>query len=177
MVLPVTFTGFTVTAIDRHVQVSWTTENELNNRYYEIERSYDLVQWTKLATMAATAGSTSGRYSYMDASMLKETVHYRIKQIDVDGRFVYTPYRSLMTGEKPGIKIWSGPSTISIQFSAPIEGPLKVQLLEMSGKVVQEGTINQPVRQAVIDKRGKQGYYVLIVTNSKDVYSAQKLNL
>jgi hypothetical protein len=176
-ILPVTFTNFIAVAASNGVEIKWATVNEVNNRHFEVEHSMDAVQWRKLATVAATTTSTEGHYSYKDASVPKGTIYYRIKQVDQNGLAIYTPYRSLTIGEKTTVKIWSASQKLAIDFSAPVEGTVKVRLIAMSGKVVHEEVLSQGGARMTIDKKDQKGYYIVIVTNAKGMNVAQKVAL
>jgi len=91
--LPVTLITFTATAIDnKYIELDWATASETDNSGFQIERGtdgivYDAVGW------AAGHGtsSTINNYQYEDLTALPGMLYYyRLKQIDVDGNFVYS---------------------------------------------------------------------------------------
>ncbi len=85
--LPVTFSSFTAQKQDKIVNLSWSTEQEINSSHFIIERSADGRSWQSIASIAA-AGTSSNHLEYRayDNLPLNGTSYYRIKQVDKDGR-------------------------------------------------------------------------------------------
>jgi hypothetical protein len=83
------------TGIYEHQQVllEWETEAELDHASFEIERSFDGLQFDQIASQAALGENGLGAYyNYIDADLdkSKKYVYYRLKQMDQDGSFEYT---------------------------------------------------------------------------------------
>ncbi|MCP9752024.1 T9SS type A sorting domain-containing protein [Ferruginibacter sp. HRS2-29] len=93
--LPVTFEYFTATKLNTPASLlKWKTAQELNSATFEIERSSDALTFAKIGSVAAAGNSnTAIEYSFTDNAPIKGLNYYRIKQIDLDGHFVYTPTR------------------------------------------------------------------------------------
>ncbi|MEO7983617.1 MAG: hypothetical protein ABI688_06020 [Bacteroidota bacterium] len=72
------------------VQLQWQIAAELNTERFEIERSADGVNFTKIGTVASSGSSnTTKDYSFPDNSPATVN-YYRIKQIDKDGKVNYS---------------------------------------------------------------------------------------
>ncbi len=104
--LPVKFTGFNVVKKNNDGSITWQIENEsdLTDRY-EIERSLNGVDFQKIYTVAPKKnGKSSNSYDLTDANLstVRSTgiIFYRIKQIDKDGKFVYTGIKNLRLDSK-----------------------------------------------------------------------------
>jgi hypothetical protein len=91
-VLPVTFSSYDVRCIDKGAMLTWTTVSEQNSDRFEIQRSENSVDWTTIEKVTAAGNSSDIRnYEYLD---LKGGLSfYRIRQVDMDGRFIYTNIR------------------------------------------------------------------------------------
>jgi hypothetical protein len=91
--LPVTFTNYDVRCVDKGAMLTWTTSFEQNTKNFEIQRTKNGVDWTTIGTVAAAGNSNDNlNYQYIDLSN-SGTFQYRIKQNDIDGRFVFTATR------------------------------------------------------------------------------------
>jgi hypothetical protein len=87
--LPVTFSNYNVTCSDKGAVLTWATSSEQNSSKFEIERSEDGVNWYAVGTVGAAGNSDAQRnYQFLDARA--GAAKYRIKQVDIDGRFIYT---------------------------------------------------------------------------------------
>lgn len=66
--------------------LSWATAKEHNNDYFEINRSFDGVEFSKVAQVTGAGDSNDIiKYSWMDKEPLSGRVYYRITQVDFDG--------------------------------------------------------------------------------------------
>lgn len=91
--LPVKLTAFSANITgSKTVLLKWEAEWEINNDKYELERSTDGINFTKIATISSN-GNTGSRqsYSYEDRTFITGTAaFYRLKQTDLDGKFSYS---------------------------------------------------------------------------------------
>lgn len=91
-VLPVELTTFTGLLVNGAVELNWETATEVNNAGFEVERSTDRENFTKLAFVPGNGTTNSPRYySYTDSNLPDaSSVTYRLKQIDNDGTYEYS---------------------------------------------------------------------------------------
>jgi hypothetical protein len=96
--LPVTLLYFTARKqTSTSALVEWKTSQEINNASFDVERSNDAVRFTKIGNVAASGNSSLPiSYNFTDNNPAKGMNYYRLKQIDVDGRFVYSPARLVL---------------------------------------------------------------------------------
>ncbi len=91
MVLPIELKSFTGKHTIYGNQLEWITASEVNTRSFIIERSIDGMVFTSLADIPASGNSnTEMHYSYTDEDPGEGISYYRIRQIDIDGKFSYT---------------------------------------------------------------------------------------
>lgn len=89
--LPIHLIDFTVSNGISTVTLHWKTDNEINNRGYEIQRSRNGTDWSKVDFVAAKISSGNVlQYIWEDRLPLTGKSYYRLKQIDIDGKFAYT---------------------------------------------------------------------------------------
>ncbi|MEM7572345.1 MAG: malectin domain-containing carbohydrate-binding protein [Bacteroidota bacterium] len=93
--LPVELLGFRGQLQDPHVKLDWETASELNNDRFEIERSLDGFSFDYIGEVAGIGQSEiSNFYDYLDrqaALLPTEELFYRLRQVDFDGSFNYSP--------------------------------------------------------------------------------------
>jgi len=93
--LPVTLTDFNAAYADDKVNLTWTSAVELNNNYYNVERSTDGNSFTTVSTVKGQ-GNSSIKHNYQftdDVSknlLNNNDLYYRLKQVDFDGKSTYT---------------------------------------------------------------------------------------
>jgi hypothetical protein len=93
--LPITLEYFTARKNNATSSLlNWKTSQEINTASFDIERSNDAIGFKKIGAVNAAGTSSVGiEYSFIDNNPLQGMNYYRLKQIDNDGRFVYTPAR------------------------------------------------------------------------------------
>ena len=89
---PVELTSFTGNIKDGVAALRWSTATEVNNYGFEIQRSNDRSLWNKIGFVQGNGNSNSPKdYSFRDKFLLNGVSYYRLKQIDVDGKYEYSP--------------------------------------------------------------------------------------
>jgi hypothetical protein len=86
------------------VLLRWNTASELNNREFVVERSIDGRVFAALATVAGHGTSaTPHTYSYHDKQLPTgpERLYYRLRQVDFDGSFSFSPVRTVAVQVSP----------------------------------------------------------------------------
>jgi hypothetical protein len=131
--LPVKFVGFTLTLKNKDILVQWSTSEEQNANLYEVERSLDGTNWTTIAYVTAAGNTTTiTNYSFSDKNVTFKSAYYRIKQVDMDSRFSYTPVRSIKIGSetKADVKIAAMPQgKVLLQFPQEVKGTVTVRFI------------------------------------------------
>lgn len=74
-----------------HVRLDWQTANELNNNYFEVEKSFDGDLFQSLDRVDGKLNSAETQsYRYLDKGYMRAEIFYRIKQVDINGAFSYS---------------------------------------------------------------------------------------
>ncbi|MEJ8802336.1 T9SS type A sorting domain-containing protein [Pontibacter sp. H249] len=89
--LPVTLLSFTAKLKNSNAVLNWVTATELNSDKFIIERSINGRTFEAIGSVDA-AGNTNTKksYSFTDFKTPNTTVYYRLKQIDLDGKYEYS---------------------------------------------------------------------------------------
>lgn len=92
--LPVTLASFTVAAERNTASLDWSTTNEINNEYFEIERSPDARSWELLGRVKSHRESNDIQfYNFKDQHPIDGINYYRLKMTDRDGSFAFSDIR------------------------------------------------------------------------------------
>lgn len=177
--LPVKFVGFTVSLKNSNAFIQWSTAEEINANMYEVEKSIDGTNWNTVAYVAAAGNSLAlNNYSFTDKNVSARVVYYRIKEVDNDGSQSYTAIRSLRVEQAlfSDIKIASVQNKVLLQFSQEVKGNVLVRFVSLSGQVVDQQTITNPVGQIVLSSRFT-GNYIISISNGQDINAAKQVIL
>lgn len=116
-VLPVTWLAFEATASTIGVELYWSTAEEANSDYFDVERSSDDgLTWTSIGRVASVGTSQEiSEYTYLDRTAPTTTsIYYRLRQVDLDGTSNYSPIATVETLEKrlsANIAVYPNPTT------------------------------------------------------------------
>ena len=92
-VIPVELKSLTAAVINGIVNLQWTTATETNNQGFEILRTAQNDNQWQLIGFVSGHGTTTetNDYSFVDGNVQPGSYSYRLKQIDFDGTFEYSP--------------------------------------------------------------------------------------
>ncbi len=110
--LPVSLTDFYGQVAEKQVVLVWTTQSEINNRQFELEKSTNGLDFTTV-TIVQGAGNSNTTRSYLatDYSPATGTSYYRLKQVDFDGTIAYSSLISVnYEGADTGCKLKTVPN-------------------------------------------------------------------
>jgi hypothetical protein len=168
-VLPVTLTGFKGRVENGKVKLEWTTLQELNSDRFEVERSGDGRNFTKVGhVLSAGTSSTRNNYQFIDVDPLKGKGYYRLKQVDRDRTAVNSNVVSVSIETKALVQqIITAHGTIKVQLSSTPAASTTAMIFDETGKALKKVLISS--QQTDIDISGfPQGIYIVEITTRKE---------
>jgi hypothetical protein len=139
IILPPLITSVEGTPKDKDIQVDWSVIHEKNVEQYEVERSFDGVQFAKVSTTVAL-NKDSSSYNWNDQFVLPGTYYYRIKLVEKSGKVQYSKTVKVLIGNgKPLISIYPNPITngiINLQFINQPAGKYGIRLMNQLGQII-----------------------------------------
>lgn len=180
---PVIFKSFQATKQSQSILLNWSTATESNSKTFEIERSADATNWSTLNTLTAAGNSnTLLNYSYTDYTPLSDVNYYRIKEIDLDGRYMYSTIISINYSAiaKSDVTIYPNPvargNNVTIQLNSTSTDRAIVKLIDMSGKnlLVQNIAITSGQNNISLPINAPAGMYFIQVSTQKTMSPISK---
>jgi Secretion system C-terminal sorting domain len=170
--LPVTLVKFEG-RLDRSIaSLNWKTSSEINNEYFEVQRSSDGLEFIGIGKVAGN-GTTNlaSEYFFEDRRLLKGNNYYRLKQIDFDGKSSYSSVIVLdYDGSTPlNVFLYPNPTNgqnINLELINPSTEYLNIRILDMTGRISLQTTINAEELESSISLKAeelKAGVYVVEV--------------
>ncbi|MEO6723006.1 MAG: SBBP repeat-containing protein, partial [Ferruginibacter sp.] len=139
-VLPLTLLNFSATAAANGTLLKWQTSQEINTKHFEVEWSNDGQQYNKINTVAAAGNSTQTiYYTYTHDQPLAGINYYRLKMIDKDNQYKYSPIVTITINDhQAAVSVFPNPVTdvLQIKIAAEKNEKLTLKLLNAEGKVV-----------------------------------------
>lgn len=128
-------------AWNRSVKLSWITKSEVNNAGFEIERSENGIDFRSVAWVDGHGTTYEQQEYFYDDKDLREgqTYHYRLKQIDFDGKFEFSDIvTATIQSKKVSVgEFFPNPSlngAVSLEFNSQSESDWSITVYDVSGK-------------------------------------------
>jgi hypothetical protein len=175
--LPVTFTRFSVTAETRHNSLAWQTQDEQNNKGFELERRYpNQLDFEKIAFVTGANKDGANKYQFNDYTIDLgiADVFYRLKQIDLDGKYNYsTTVRVQRKGSAKFIEYIStnGNSLLLRVNNAVGNRNISIRLLDVKGRLVKQLELSYITQQIDISKLAAGAYIIEITDRQKNRFT------
>lgn len=136
IVLPVELVDIQARPKADHIQLSWTTATEIDFSHYEIEHSTNGKQFAllhKTKTQEENGSLSALFYAWMHHHPAKGSNYYRLKMVDLDGTFEYSPIVHSTWHEKDDLQVFPNPVTSTFRVKGGVQD---LQLLNINGQVV-----------------------------------------
>ncbi len=147
--------------------VEWSTAWELDNNYFEVQRSYDGERFENIG-MVYGAGTTEqiNRYSFVDETPYFGRTYYRLKQIDFDGTTDFSEVVSVLINAEVNTDVIAQPNPTkgrtTLRLVTPFESDATIEVVSPTGQVLE--VLNIPAgahTQEINLERYQPGFYLL----------------
>ncbi len=143
--LPLELILFTAHYSGRENILEWKTGSEINNDFFAVERSYDGKNFEEIGKVRGAGNASVPRnYSFTDPHALSkrmeagEEVYYRLKQVDFDGRFIYSNTVSVTRPLNHQISVYPIPSgkEVTCSFYSSGKSEVKIVVSDLMGSIL-----------------------------------------
>lgn len=154
-----------------NVLVQWETYNQLGTEVFEIEKSLDGTNFVKAGSVNA---HPAANYSWVDNNAPSGAVYYRIREVNIDGKYSYSEIAMIrLAGQAGDIYIYPNPVTgnlIQLYFNNMKAGKYTIQVFNTSGQIVHHGTIQHTTsvaQQSIRVSNGlTPGLHLVVITDA-----------
>ena len=162
--LPLNLLSFSAKLVKEKAVLNWQTTNEINTASFDIEKSSDGIHFFYAGTIAAANASGNHSYNFTDENTLSGISFYRLKIIDADAKFVYSPIEKIVNDGKDLLKIIPDPvkDILTLQHPAADKNTL-IKIFSTNGAIVLQykaaaGSLNSTINVSSLAK----GIYTLV---------------
>lgn len=142
--LPVKYLSFDAVVNDKTVLLKWVTSQEVNNSHFEVERSFDMNNYSTAAVVLDGFVSGANKsYQYKDNSnelQGRSVVYYRLKQFDIDGKFTYSKVIAVRLLANADVLMQVSPNpfieNLNVRFSSTQSGTAQIRISNAAGQIV-----------------------------------------
>lgn len=141
--IPVELTGLSANADRNNVNLSWSTATETNNSGFQVERQIKgSNEWTNVSFVNGKGTTTEvNSYNFVDKGLSVGTYSYRLKQVDFDGTFEYSPVIEVEVNAPDQYTLYQNyPNpfnpTTTIEYSLPEKADVTISIYNALGELV-----------------------------------------
>jgi hypothetical protein len=175
VILPVTWLEFKAYKKNKFSQLEWSTASEYNNRGFEVQRSSDGFNFSRIGWVDGLRNSSSIRsYSFVDSTPSGGKNFYRLKQIDMDSRSRFSEIRKLDFEQPVDFMLYPDPAKDKLTIQFADDKNKEVFIKDIMGRTVwmkkdvNKLSINIPVQQL------SKGMYLVLVFDHTGKQNVQK---
>jgi hypothetical protein len=143
--LPIKLISFSATRQNNQAQLTFSTATEENNNFFAIERSSNGTDFRTIGKVNGAGTTTSiQNYTFTDETPLSGINYYRLKQVDFDGQFTYSPVVNVVFDNKAGIRLAPTPvqDQLRVELDEMFQEDAQWQLYDFAGRLVQTGVLS-----------------------------------
>jgi serine protease AprX len=168
--LPVSLVSFKIVNNQNRNKLEWITAFEKNHSHFEIEKSNNGSEFLQLGFVKGGEFSKETKhYEFVDMlNVSEELTYYRLKMVDLDGKFEYSKIVSIKNETDFEMKIIENPISdeLAIQFGNKIKGEINVQIFDLLGKNIFAKQMNVQSNQLKINViNWNNGEYILNISS------------
>jgi hypothetical protein len=174
IILPVQFVSFDAQLQGDKVLVSWATAQEQNASHFEVQKSTDGISFATIGSVKAKGNSNSLlNYAFTDNNVAPGVSYYRLRQVDLDAKFVYTktiPIRN--EGRGKAFFAWPNPvkDVLNVTLTQTKAENLMLRVVDYNGRTLRSNQINtvRGINQVSLNFNGlPAGMYVIQITGGE----------
>jgi hypothetical protein len=169
---PVSLISFTGSYLHGQTQLSWTTATEINNDYFEVERSDDGINFYPVGKVKGN-GSSAGLHEYelTDANSISGVAYYRLVQYDYNGKKTYSNVITLKTEKNTTVSVSPNPFTDNFTINFSGEKSSQIKVMDVLGRVVETRSMEQASYSLSVGENLSRGTYIVNVLTDQENYT------
>lgn len=170
--LPVEMLYFNAEKIKDDVLLKWGTATEENSSHFDVERSTNGTDFSKIGRVKAAGNSLDEqKYSFIDENPSIGVNYYRLLQYDLDASYDTYGLVAVNFAEEGLIDIFPVPvksGAFNIKYNAIESGKIQLEIFDTNGRLVKEGTenVSSGMNTIPLEHQLSNGvYYIKVMQN------------
>lgn len=168
--LPLDWVSFTGRVHENTVKLNWEVDNVVNNDHFEVEYAIDGLHFIKAGSVAAN--NSVSKYTFSVGNLSTGNYYFRIKQVDLDGRYTYSKIIQLTTRiSLSSIYLQGNPvNQVLLLMNPDQESIQQFMITDVTGKLIQRKQLTTTSTVITGNVAGlKPGHYVVSLVTRKGV--------
>lgn len=176
--LPIYFITVNASPLEQTIVIKWITANEVTSVTYELEKSLDGINFSKISTFKPLADTKGeGSYEWVDANVTTGDFFYRVKSINTIGDVLYSKTIKIKMENSISAKnivVAGNPitnNTITLQLNNIDKGIYNLKVINMQGQLIKQFLIDyaggSSMQYYTIGTNLASGKYMLSLSNKE----------
>ena len=178
-ILAMRLLSFNVLKEGKKATLNWAVEKEESLSYYSIERSNDGENFYSIGRLASINTSGVHTYRFSDESPISGFDFYRLKMMEANGNFSYSPIRKINFENANLVIIYPNPSNgkFMVDFGKSVDSKTYSIVIRnvLSQKVFETKTSQQKIEIKLKGQTKKGIYFVEIKNEAQEIVGFQKV--
>lgn len=175
------------------MHLEWQVAEAVNFSHFEVEQAVlpNTTVFNKIADVNYIPSTTVSRYSYIISGKKNVPAFYRLKMVDIDGKYSYSGVMILISDCQgkvgTGMKILPNPAskgnliTVTYNTGQDINSSALLAVTDMNGKKIQQSNViiskGNNVYSIKLDTQAKGVYLVTLESPDQSIRESEKLTL
>jgi hypothetical protein len=162
--LPIELLSFEVKANKNIIEIIWTTASEINNDYFEVQKSKDGLNFETIETIDGAGNSNKIiNYQTIDYNPYEGISYYRIKQTDFDGSFSFSEIKAVHFSQQINLKIYPNPASDILNIQSSSTGIIEIR--NQNGSLVYKAEVQESTSKININELASGVYILRFISN------------
>ncbi|MBK6666234.1 MAG: carboxypeptidase regulatory-like domain-containing protein [Saprospiraceae bacterium] len=156
-------------------ELNWVTMSEVNNDYFELERSFKGSAFEKVGRISGQGNSNKEvRYAMDDEDIIRNGIYtYRLRQVDFDGRESYSSIVEIKVDRKlsgGNVRVYPNPTrgAYYIEIEATEGQKVMADIYDSTGKLISEKIIDKVSQGEILQYQNEgfnleKGVYYIVI--------------
>jgi uncharacterized protein YjdB len=163
LLLPTTLSNFTATKVNNTAVLKWNSKLEINAKEYQVQKSIDGKNFENIGIVAAKG--VASEYSFVDEKLFAGINYYRLKQVDVNGKFEYSTIKQLLViNAQLAITIYPNPTSETLNVTIKNAEAKQIRIYNSLGKTVFTSNVVNNTNKIKVGNLSSGTYFVEIIT-------------
>ena len=173
--LPITLSQFDVEKSIESVNISWTTQQEIDNAFFTLEKSTNGVDFESIFVVEGAGTSRAPKnYSFIDRQPFTGINYYRLMHQDFSDEFSYSEIKQVSFQKTDRLQVYPNPFTglITVEMeSGKNTKAIPYQVFDSKSILIKQGMLDFDFGQTQIDLVGLPpgNYHLVIASNGQNV--------
>jgi Secretion system C-terminal sorting domain len=173
--LPIDSVEITASRQGANVLVNWSTQSEQNSAWFDVERSYNGIDFIKIGQVQASGFSSNTKfYQFTDVNASRAMIFYRLKMVDLNSSYKISAVVKIAKsrGNDQGFLLYPNPAiyNVNVALNESTKEDLQLKVTNQLGQVVKSTRLSKGTYLIKLDISGlPKGIYTVILTGSETV--------